>query len=98
MLPIQRCLDNRSRSIKHCACDVFTDVRNTTVMLRGSINMGFQVRVGSEDHKNVQGPISEIARNLRHNQCMTKFVLAGSQKRLSMITQIIEGQGWHFSP
>ena len=60
--------------------------------------MVFQVRVGSEDHKNVQGAILEIARNLRHNQCMTKFMLAGSQKRLSMITQIIEGQGWYFSP
>src|SRR4051812_42698158 len=28
---------------------------------------------------------------------MTKFVLAGSQRRLSMITQIIEGQGWYFT-
>src|ERR1041385_2412286 len=29
---------------------------------------------------------------------MTKFVLAGSQGMLSMITQIIEGQRWYFSP
>ena len=28
---------------------------------------------------------------------MTKFVLARSQRRLSMITQIIEGQGWYSS-
>ena len=29
---------------------------------------------------------------------MTKVVLAGGQKRLSMIAQIIEGQGWYFTP
>jgi hypothetical protein len=31
--------------------NVLVDVRNTTIMLRGSNNMVFQVRVGVEDHK-----------------------------------------------
>ena len=38
--------------------------------------MVFQVRVGSEDHKNTEGTSSGIARNLRNNKNMTKFVLA----------------------
>ena len=41
--------------------------------------MVFQVRVGPEDHKNIQGKLSGTARNLKHNQSMTKFALAGSQ-------------------
>ena len=51
ILPIQRCLDNRSRNIRQCASHVLVDIRNTSVMLRGSINMVLQVRVGVEDHK-----------------------------------------------
>ena len=34
-------------------------------MLRGSRNVAFQVRVRSDDHRNTQGTISGIARNLR---------------------------------
>jgi hypothetical protein len=36
ILPIQRCLDNRSRNIWPCAFNVLVDNRNTTIMLRGS--------------------------------------------------------------
>ena len=51
ILPIQRCLDNRSRNIPQRASNVLADIQNTSVMLRGSINMVFQVGVGVEDHK-----------------------------------------------
>ena len=51
ILPIQRCLDNRSRNIRQCASNVLVDIQNTSVMLRGSINMVFQVGVVIEDHK-----------------------------------------------
>ena len=45
ILHIQRCLDNRSRNIRQCASNVLVDIRNTSVMLRGSINMVLQVGV-----------------------------------------------------
>ena len=51
ILPIQRCLDNRSRNIRQCASNVLVDIRNTSVMLRGSINMVLQVGVVVENHK-----------------------------------------------
>ena len=51
ILPTPRCLDNRSRNIWPCASNVLVDNRNTTVMLRGSINMVFQAQVDSEVHK-----------------------------------------------
>ena len=51
ILPIQRCLDNRSRNIRQCACNVLVDIRNTSVMLRGSINLVLQVGAGVEGHK-----------------------------------------------
>ena len=51
ILPIQWCLDNRSRNTRQCASNVLADIQNTSVMLRGSINMVLHVGVGVEDHK-----------------------------------------------
>ena len=45
------CEGNRTRNILYYASDVLVDIRNTSVMLRGSINMVLQVGVGVEDHK-----------------------------------------------
>ena len=44
MLFIQRCLDIRASNIWQCASNVLVDIQNTTVMLRGSIGMVFQVK------------------------------------------------------
>jgi hypothetical protein len=79
VLPIKRCLDNRSRNIRQCASNVLVDIRNTTIMLQGSLNMVFQVRVGSEDLKRYKGTISEVSRKARYNQNITKSELAESQ-------------------
>jgi hypothetical protein len=68
ILPIQQCLDNRSRNIWQYAPNVLVDIRDTTVMLRGSIGMVFQVKVGSEDHKRYEGTISRITRNSMYEQ------------------------------
>ena len=51
MLPIQRCLDKMIKKHFALRSNVLVDVRNTTIMLRGSNNMMLQVRVGVEDHK-----------------------------------------------
>ena len=53
ILPIQRCLDNRSRNIRQCASNVLVDIRNTSVMLRGSINMVLQVGVVVEKSQEI---------------------------------------------
>ena len=80
ILPRQRCLDNRSRNIRQCASNVLVDIRNTSVIFRGSINKVFQVGVGVEDHKKYSRKIAGIARSPRYNQDMTKHVLERRQR------------------
>jgi hypothetical protein len=48
-------------------------------MPRGSDDMVFQEKVGSEGHKNTQGITSVIAKKTRYEQNITKSVLAGIQ-------------------
>ena len=55
------------------------DIRNTSVMLRGSINMVFQVGVGVEDHKKYSRKIAGIARSPRYNQDMINMCWKGDK-------------------
>jgi len=66
-------------------------------MLRGSNNMVFRVRVGSEDLKRYKGTLPRLCWNVRNNQ--HDQVCVGRKSRMSlMISQTIEGQGWYFEP
>ena len=60
--------DNRSRKNQHCVSNVLVDIQSTIVMLRGSNNMVFRVRVGSEDLKRYKGTLPRLSRNVRINQ------------------------------
>src|SRR3989337_4173530 len=54
--------------MQHCIFTGLNDIRNTIVMLRGSDNMVFQVRVGSKDDKRYKGTLPRLSRNVRINQ------------------------------
>jgi hypothetical protein len=59
-------------------------------MLRGSSNMVFQVRVGSEDHKRFKGVFPGLSRNVRNNQTQSGL---GWQKVKDVIDDITNHRG-----
>ena len=89
ILPIQRCLDNRSRNIRQCASNVLVDIRNTTVMLRCSNDM-----VSSKDwvrrSQEIPRNNSKISQNVRNNQAQPGLCW---QKVKDVIDDIINHQG-----
>ena len=95
ILPIQRCEGNWTRNILYYASDVLVDIRNTTVMLRCGNDI-----VPSKDwvrrSQEIPRNNSKISQKVRNNQAQPGLCWQ-KVKMSSMISQIVEGQGWYFS-